>query len=80
MPIDERMLEVDAIMDTLTNAIRYNKNAIIPDVTQREHKQWIARHPAPGENRSLIKGTDFKILAWATNLIKLIRPKVKKGK
>ena len=75
MAIDERQVEVDAIMDTLTNAIRYNKNAIIPGVSKREHTLWIARNPAPGENRSLIGGTDFKPLAWAGQFIKLVRPK-----
>lgn len=78
MVIDERQLEVDAIMDTLIDAVRYNINAIIPGISQREHKQWIARHPAPGEIRSLIKNTDFRPLAWAGQFIKLIRNKPKK--
>lgn len=80
MVIDERQLEVDAIMDTLPDNIRYNikVNQIIIGVTLREQKQWIARNPAPGENRSLIGNTDFKPLAWATKVIKLIRPKRKR--
>ena len=80
MPIDERQLEVNAIMDTFTDSIRYNVNAIIPGISNREHKQWIARHPAPGENRSLIGNTDFKPLAWADKFIKLIKNKSKKRK
>jgi len=80
MPIDERQLEVDAIMDTLPNSIRYDKTAIISGVTKREHKLWIARNPAPGENRSLIGNTDFKPPEWGGKPIKLVRPKTKKGK
>lgn len=78
MVIDQRQLEVDAIMDTLIDAVRYNVNAIIPGVSQREHKQWIARNPAPEENRSLIGNTDFKPLAWLGQFIKLPREKPKK--
>ena len=80
MPIDERQLEVDAIMVTLTDSVRYDINAIIPDISNREHKQWIARNPAPGEIRSLIENTDFKPLAWLNKLIKLPREKVKRRK
>jgi len=80
MVIDERQLEVDVIMDGLPDSIRYDKNATISGITQREQKQWIARNPAPGENRNLIGGTDFKPLAWFSNAIKLIRPKAKRDK
>ena len=85
MPIDERMLVIDSIMTTVSAERRYDYNAIITfnpliGITLREHKQWVARHPAPGENRSLIGGTDFKPLAWATKFIKFIRPKVKRGR
>lgn len=79
MPIDERQLEVDAIMDTLTDGVRYNKNAIIPSISQREHIQWIRRNPVPGETRSLIGRTDFKPLAWADKFIKLVKLKAKRG-
>jgi len=75
MPIDERQFEVNAIMDTLTNEERYNPNAIIPSVSIREHKLWIAQHPRPEDNRSLIEDTDFKPPKWAGKFIKLIRPK-----
>jgi len=78
MVIDQRQLVVDGIMGTLPDLIRYDKDANISGVSKREQKQWIARNPAPGENRSLIEGTDFKPLAWATKIIKLVRPKRKK--
>lgn len=77
MPIDERQLEVDAIMDILEDAIRYDINATIPSISKREHKLWIAQNPAPGENRSMIGNTDFKPPEWSTKPIKLIRPKSK---
>ena len=85
MPIDERMLLIDAIMSTVDMEKRYNYNEIISSnpligITLREHKQWVARHPAPGENRSLISGTDFKPLAWVDKFIKFIKPKVRRGK
>lgn len=85
MPIDERMLKVDAIMITVTAEKRYNYNAIISfnpliGITLREHKQWVARHPAPNENRSLIGGTDFKPLAWIGKFIKFPREKPKRRK
>ena len=85
MPIDERMLIVEAIMSTVATKRRYDYNEIISfnpliGITKREHKQWVGRHPAPGEKRSLIGGTDFKPLAWATKFIKFIKPKVRRGK
>lgn len=81
MVIDERQLEVDAIMNLiLSDSIRYDLNINIPGITKREHKQWIGRNPAPGENRSLIGNTDFKPLVWAGKHIKLIRNKLRRGR
>lgn len=78
MPIDDRQLVVDGIMDGLSDAIRYDKTATIAGVTKREQKLWIARNPAPGEVRSLIGNTDFKPPEYSTKPIKIVRPR--KGK